>query len=203
MTLRHELSNDFVNENFNFFSTTLRGTKQIKPRWKRVVASTDDALGEALGKLYVADYFPPEAKARALEMVNNLKERWPIASRRSTGWTSRPNRKRSRNSPPSTSRSVIPDKWRDYSLLKIDQRPVCFERHARREFRGNRAAEENRQTGRSKRMGHDAADGERLLQPEHERDRFPGRAFCNRRSSIRKPMTPSIMAAWARSSDTK
>src|SRR5438876_8083162 len=46
-----ELSNDFVNENFDFNQTTLRGTKQIKPRWKRVVLSTDGALGEALGKL--------------------------------------------------------------------------------------------------------------------------------------------------------
>src|SRR5881392_1984408 len=52
-----ELSADFVNENFNFYETTLRGTKQIKPRWKRVVASTDSSIGEALGKLYVADYF--------------------------------------------------------------------------------------------------------------------------------------------------
>ncbi|PYI87275.1 MAG: hypothetical protein DMF03_13765, partial [Verrucomicrobia bacterium] len=68
-----ELSNDFVNENFNFYETALRGTKEIKPRWKRVVTSTDGAIGEALGKLYVADYFPPESKARALELVNNLR----------------------------------------------------------------------------------------------------------------------------------
>src|SRR5205814_2209341 len=68
-----DLSNDFVNEDFNFKDGVLRGTKQIKPRWKRVVISTDEAIGEALGKLYVADYFPPEAKARALELVNNLK----------------------------------------------------------------------------------------------------------------------------------
>src|SRR5438132_2020233 len=69
-----ELSNDFVNEKFNFYETALRGTKQNKPRWKRVVEYTDGAIGEALGKLYVADYFPPEAKARALELINNLKE---------------------------------------------------------------------------------------------------------------------------------
>src|ERR1700720_4450590 len=68
-----ELSADFVNENFNFYETTLRGTKQIKPRWKRVVASTDSSIGEALGKLYVADYFPPESKARMLDLVNNLR----------------------------------------------------------------------------------------------------------------------------------
>ena len=69
-----ELSNDFVDEDFNFKERVLRGTEKIKPRWKRVIASTDDAIGEALGKLYVAFYFPPEAKERALELVNNLKE---------------------------------------------------------------------------------------------------------------------------------
>ena len=69
-----ELSKDFVNENFNFNETTLRGTKQIKPRWKRVVTNTDAEIGEALGKLYVAEYFPPEARTRALELINNLKE---------------------------------------------------------------------------------------------------------------------------------
>jgi len=68
-----ELSKDFVNEDFNFNQRVLRGTKEIKPRWRRVITSTDGAMGEALGKLYVADYFPPEAKARALEMINNLK----------------------------------------------------------------------------------------------------------------------------------
>src|SRR6266568_100725 len=69
-----ELSKDFVDEDFNFKERVLRGTQQIKPRWKRVIASTDDAIGEALGKLYVAFDFPPQAKARALELVNNLKE---------------------------------------------------------------------------------------------------------------------------------
>ena len=69
-----ELSKDFVDADFNFKETTLRGTKQIKPRWKRVVASEDAEIGEALGKLYVAEYFPPEAKERALELINNLKE---------------------------------------------------------------------------------------------------------------------------------
>ena len=69
-----DLSKDFVDEDFNFKERILRGAQQIKPRWKRVVASEDGAIGEALGKLYVAFNFPPEAKARALEMVDNLKE---------------------------------------------------------------------------------------------------------------------------------
>src|SRR5436190_14704329 len=54
-----ELPNDFVNEDFNFNQRILHGTEKIKPRWKRVIASSDGAIGEALGKLYVAFYFPP------------------------------------------------------------------------------------------------------------------------------------------------
>ncbi|HEY2143915.1 MAG TPA: M13 family metallopeptidase N-terminal domain-containing protein, partial [Candidatus Udaeobacter sp.] len=68
------LSKDFVDEDFDFNERTLRGTQQNKPRWKRVIATEDDEIGEALGKLYVGFNFPPEAKARALELVNNLKE---------------------------------------------------------------------------------------------------------------------------------
>src|SRR5258705_186458 len=68
------LSRDFVDEEFDFNERVLRGTQQNKPRWKRVVTSEDGDIGDALGKLYVSFYFPPEAKARALELVNNLKE---------------------------------------------------------------------------------------------------------------------------------
>src|SRR5437870_2481112 len=69
-----DLSKDFVDEDFDFKERVLRGTQQIKPRWKRVILSEDGEIGEALGKLYVGFYFPPEAKARALDLVNNLKE---------------------------------------------------------------------------------------------------------------------------------
>src|SRR5947207_7199866 len=68
------LSKDFVDENFNFNERVLRGTEQIKPRWKRVIMSEDGDIGEALGKLDVAFYFTPEANARALEHAHDLKE---------------------------------------------------------------------------------------------------------------------------------
>jgi putative endopeptidase len=115
------LSNDFVNENFRFFEATLRGTKQIKPRWKRVIAKTDEELGESLGKLYVAEHFPPEAKARALEMVNNLKE--ALADRIKTlEWMDEPTKQEAlKKLAAFTVKIGYPDKWRDYSLLKIDR----------------------------------------------------------------------------------
>jgi putative endopeptidase len=115
------LSNDFVNENFHFFEATLRGTKQIKPRWKRVVAKTDEELGESLGKLYVAEHFPPEAKARALEMVNNIKE--ALADRIKTlEWMDEATKQEAlKKLAAFTVKIGYPDKWRDYSLLKIDR----------------------------------------------------------------------------------
>src|SRR5436190_1476259 len=115
------LSSDIVNENFRFFEATLRGTKQIKPRWKRVVAKTDEELGESLGKLYVAEHFPPEAKARALEMVNNLKE--ALADRINTlDWMDEPTKKEAlKKLAAFTVKIGYPDKWRDYSALKIDR----------------------------------------------------------------------------------
>jgi len=116
-----ELSRDFVDEDFNFKDRILRGTEKIKPRWKRVIASTDDAIGQALGKLYVAFYFPPEAKARALELVNNLKE--ALADRIKTLEWMDESTKREALKKLAAMRVKIgyPDKWLDYSLLSIDR----------------------------------------------------------------------------------
>src|SRR3546814_15177306 len=66
------LSSDFVDEDFAFFGTTLNGIKENKPRWKRGVDFEESALGEMIGKMYVARYFQPEAKARMEKLVQNL-----------------------------------------------------------------------------------------------------------------------------------
>ncbi len=133
-----ELSNDFVNEDFNFKEGTLRGTKQIKPRWKRVVVATDEAVGEALGKLYVADYFPPEAKARALEMITNLKA--ALSDRIKTlEWMDEPTKKEALKKLAAMNVKIgYPDKWRDYSLLKIDRGPYVLNAMRAANFEVNR-----------------------------------------------------------------
>ncbi|MDQ6808241.1 MAG: M13 family metallopeptidase [Verrucomicrobiota bacterium] len=120
------LSSDFVNENFAFFSKALTGAQQLKPRWKRVVTATDGVLGEALGKLYVSDHFPPEAKARALEMVNNLKE--ALAERiKSRDWMDEPTKQEAlKKLAAFTVKIGYPDKWRDYSTLMIDRGPYAL-----------------------------------------------------------------------------
>ncbi|HET6604243.1 MAG TPA: M13-type metalloendopeptidase [Xanthomonadaceae bacterium] len=66
------LSDALAEENFAFYGKALRGQAQMRPRWKRTLESVNGSMGEALGQLYVARTFPPEAKAQALELVQNL-----------------------------------------------------------------------------------------------------------------------------------
>jgi len=121
-----DLSKDFVDEDFDFKERVLRGTQQIKPRWKRVILSEDGEIGEALGKLYVGFYFPPEAKARALDLVNNLKE--ALADRINTlEWMDEPTKQEAlKKLAAFTVKIGYPDKWLDYSLLQIDRGPFVL-----------------------------------------------------------------------------
>ena len=115
------LPDKFVNENFDFYDRKLSGTKEILPRWKRCVQSTDRNLGEALGKVYVDKYFPPAAKARAKEMVNNL-----IAALRNDvptlSWMGPETKKEALAKLEAFNVKIgYTDKWRDYSKLTIDR----------------------------------------------------------------------------------
>jgi predicted metalloendopeptidase len=112
-----------VDENFNFFAKTLTGVTEIQPRWKRCVAATDRSLGEALGQKYVAQAFPPEAKARANQMVQNL-----IAALRADievlPWMSDPTRKQALEKLSAMSLKIgYPDQWRDYSAFQVNRGP--------------------------------------------------------------------------------
>ena len=104
----------------------LRGTQQNKPRWKRVIISEDGDIGDALGKLYVGFDFPPEAKERALELVNNLKE--ALADRIKTlDWMDEPTKKEALKKLAAMNVKIgYPDKWLDYSLLQIDRGPFVM-----------------------------------------------------------------------------
>jgi len=113
------LPDDFVNENFSFYGKFLSGSTEIKPRWKRCAESTDQLLGEALGQKYVEKYFPPQAKARAQQMVANI-----LAAMHDTieslDWMG-PETKKKALEKLSTFNPKIgyPDKWKDYSSIKI------------------------------------------------------------------------------------
>ena len=113
------LSKAFVDENFAFNGTVLAGQPQIQPRWKRGVNAVNGAMGEAVGKLYVEKYFPPESKAKMDELVRNL-----IAAMderlANLGWMAPETKVKARAKLASfTPKIGYPDKWRDYSALQI------------------------------------------------------------------------------------
>jgi putative endopeptidase len=124
------LPKKFVDEDFNFYGHTLTGAEEIQPRWKRCVQATDRFLGEALGQVYVKDYFPPQSKAAALDMVHNL-----MAALRedlsTLEWMSEPTRKKAIEKLDAIQLKIgYPDKWRDYSAFKVDR--GIFVENARR-----------------------------------------------------------------------
>ncbi len=113
------LSSAFVNENFEFFSKTLTGAKELRPRWKRCVDATDDALGEALGQLYVEKTFGPEGKTRVKEMVGNL-EKALQADIHSLPWMSPVTKGKALEKLAAIANKVgYPDTWRDYGPVKV------------------------------------------------------------------------------------
>jgi predicted metalloendopeptidase len=120
------LSKPFVEEHFAFYGKRLSGATELRPRWKRVLAAEDIAIGEDLGQLYVQKAFSPAAKARAQTMVNFHKD----AMRglvRAAAWMS-PATKAEAYRKLDTMRSKVgyPDKWRDYSKLDIARRPYVL-----------------------------------------------------------------------------
>jgi len=113
------LSKPFVDENFAFYGTALRGIQQNQPRWKRGVALLNGSIGEAVGRLYVARYFTPDAKSRMDQLVRNLLAAYR-AELDSLEWMGPATRERAKEKLARfTTKIGYPDKWRDYSSLQI------------------------------------------------------------------------------------
>jgi putative endopeptidase len=113
------LSKPFADASFAFYGTVLTGVKEQPPRWKRGVGAVEGTLGEALGKLYVAQYFPPERKARMEQLVANL-----LASYKSSidtlEWMGPATKEQAQAKLAKfTPKIGYPSKWRDYSALAI------------------------------------------------------------------------------------
>lgn len=117
-----DLSKAFVDENFRFYGAILTGAKENRPRWKRILRETDAGLGEALGQLYVEKNFTPEAKARALAMINDLKG--VLHDRLATlDWMGADTRAAAlRKLDAFTVKIGYPDRFRDYSALEVSRR---------------------------------------------------------------------------------
>ncbi len=109
----------FVDEDFDLYGKTLRGTPTLRDRWKRGIDATSDALGEAVGKLFVERYFPASEKARVEEMVKNVVT--AFAKRiDALPWMAKETKTRAKAKLASLKVGVgYPDKWRDYTGLEI------------------------------------------------------------------------------------
>jgi putative endopeptidase len=108
-------------EFFNFYSATLRGVKEPKPRWKRVVQQTDGSLGELIGQVYVNEYLPKGTKEKLIEIGNVIKI---IFSERikALDWMSSATKEKALNKLSSVIMKVgYPDKWKDLSTMEIDR----------------------------------------------------------------------------------
>ncbi|WP_242926969.1 M13 family metallopeptidase [Pontibacter vulgaris] len=113
------LSDAFVQENFNFYGKALSGAKEMQPRWKRVLRTTDGAIGEALGQLYVQKTFSPEAKQKAKEMVDNLQESFKEHVK-DLDWMSDDTKKQALQKLDAFAVKIgYPDKWKEYKDLEI------------------------------------------------------------------------------------
>lgn len=151
------LTDELVEANFDFYGRTLSGTEQNRERWKRGVGLVQELLGEAVGKLYVAEHFPPEAKARMVELVANLQE----AYRRNIAqldWMGPDTRAAAlRKLEKFTPKIGYPDQWRDYSSVRIERADLLGS------YRNGYAAEHDRDM---RKIGSPVDRGEWFMTPQ-------------------------------------
>ena len=108
-------------ESFRFYSTTLRGIKEPKPRWKRVVEQTDGSLGELIGHVYVAEYLPKGTKGKLLEIGNAIKQVYAERIRK-LDWMSAATKEKALKKLNAVIMKVgYPGKWKDLSSMQIDR----------------------------------------------------------------------------------
>jgi putative endopeptidase len=113
------LPKPFVEEHFSFYGKTLTGTPKLSERWKRAVTSTDGALGDAVGQLYVKRFFPPEAKAQLQAMVRNIIAAFDQRIDR-LDWMARQTKSKAKEKLATLYVGVgYPERWIDYSALKV------------------------------------------------------------------------------------
>lgn len=136
-----ELPAGFADAHFDFYGKTLSGTPQQQEIWKRGVRATNAALGDAVGKLYVAKYFPPQAKAKAEEMVRNIIGAWGRRLDAIT-WMKPATKAEARAKLRTLYVGVgYPEKWRDYSGLTVVRGDALGNEMRSRLFEYHRSAE--------------------------------------------------------------
>ena len=114
------LSDDFVKQDFEFYDKILSGVQEQKPRWKSAVSTVNSVLGEAVGQMYVKKYFPPAAKERMLQLVKNLQV--SLGQRiENLEWMGDSTKAKAIEKLNAFDVKIgYPDKWKDYTSLKIE-----------------------------------------------------------------------------------
>ncbi len=169
------LPSAFDKEDFAFYGTTLQGNTQQLPRTARAAHLLDNTMGEALGKLYVAKYFPPEAKAKAVELVNNLLKAYD-ADIRTLAWMTPATREKALKKLHHFGLKIgYPDHWRDYSALVIKRDDLLGDIQRAAEFDWNRELEANRPARGRTEWGMTPPTVNAYYNPQGKRDRVPGR----------------------------
>jgi len=115
------MSKDFVETNFEFYGKQLGGATEMRPRWKRGVSATEEALGESIGKVYVEQHFPAANKARMEELVKNLLVAYKDSIDKLPWMSAKTKQEAQTKLAKFTPKIGYPNKWRDYSALNIDR----------------------------------------------------------------------------------
>ena len=128
------LSQRFVEANFAFHSRTMGGVAQLPERWKRAVATVNGAMGQAIGRVYVARYFSPEAKAKIDALVGRLRVALKARIERLDWMGPQTKLKASEKLARFNVKIAYPDKWRDYSALEVRPDDLVSDVQAGRKF---------------------------------------------------------------------
>ncbi|HZQ44275.1 MAG TPA: M13 family metallopeptidase [Acidobacteriaceae bacterium] len=120
-TFASDLPDNIDDENFNFYGRTLSGQPQQRPRWKRCSTGVDHALGEALGQVYVSEYFAGDSKEKTLQMVHDIEAAMNQDLDNIT-WMSPETREKAKAKLHAVADKIgYPEKWRDYSKLEVSR----------------------------------------------------------------------------------
>ena len=126
ITFAEYLSKPFADANFNFYSKTIRGAEEQHPRWRKALEAEEGAIGEALGQLFVRAYFDATAKIRYELIVENVRNAYKARIERLDWMTDSTKRKAIHKLMAITKKVGYPDKWKDFSKLKIDRGPYAL-----------------------------------------------------------------------------
>ena len=121
-----DLSTAFVNANFDFYGKTINGAKQLRPRWKRALDAEEEAIGEALGQLFAREYFNETAKKRYNDMVEGIRTAFKARIEK-LDWMTDSTKQKALHKLSTVRKKVgYPDKWKDFSALKVDRGPFVL-----------------------------------------------------------------------------